>query len=441
MDGRHAYRWRAAFGIAAYLLLTFLPVALMLLPPADTGREPLREFSVALAFCAAGVLGTQFALSSRLKRLKAPYGIDAVYRFHRNMALVALGLVVLHPILLFVVTPERLALLNIFTAPWAARFGLTAVLLVAVIAAISLWRLRFGIGYELWRGWHGALALGIVALVALHVTNTGIYTNGWKLSTFVVYPIVWAGFYAYLRVAKPLWQRAHPYRIEQVRRQTPDTWTLSVRPDGHNGLRFRAGQFLWITIGRSPFSLRQHPFSFSSSPLEGDGGFEVTVKELGDFTSTIGHVRPGTVAYVDGPFGAFTLDRYPASRYVFLAGGIGITPIVSILRTAALDGNITPMVLVYGAATLDDLAFAEEIEALKGRLNLTTAYVLERPPDGWDGPSGFITADVLGEVAGEEHRPAYFICGPPPMIAAMERVLGTMDVDPKRLHYERFAFV
>lgn len=431
----------AAVGIVLYLLLAFLPVALMLLPPIGEARQPLLEFSVALAFGAAGILGTQFALSSRLKRLKAPYGIDAVYYFHRNMALVALGLAVVHPILLFVVTPARLALLNVFTAPWAARFAVTAVLSLAAIAATSVWRLRLGLRYEPWRGMHGVLALGILALVTLHAANTGIYTEDWKLSAFLAYPAIWAGFFARLRLVQPLWQRSHPYRIDSVTSETPDTWTLSVRPDGHAGIRFRPGQFLWITIGHSPFSFEEHPFSFSSSPLQGDGGFDITVKELGDFTSTIGSVRPGTVAYVDGPFGAFTTDRYPAQRYVFLAGGIGITPIMSILRTAALSASSTPMVLVYGAATLEDLAFAEEIEAMKGRLDLTTRYVLERPPEGWNGASGFITRQVLESVIAEPSGPEYFVCGPPPMIAAVEKVLAGMCVEPKRLHYERFAFV
>jgi ferredoxin-NADP reductase len=148
------------------------------------------------------------------------------------------------------------------------------------------------------------------------------------------------------------------------------------------------------------------------------------------------------VAYVEGPFGAFTTDRYPASSYVFLAGGIGITPVMSILRAAADSGDETPMNLVYGAKTREDLAFAAELDDLSEQLDLAITYVLEEPPEEWEGASGYITREVL-EAALEE-RPGeheYFTCGPPAMTDAVESVLMEMEVDRKRLHYERFEFV
>jgi predicted ferric reductase len=440
-DGRRTYLWRAALGIALYLLLALAPLSLMLLAPLQPLREPLREFAVALAFGAAGILGMQFALSARLRRLKAPYGIDAVFYFHRRMALVALALVIAHPLLLFVVTPERVALLNVLTAPWPARYAVVAVVTIATLVALSVWRARFHISYENWRFFHGIFAVVVLVLVSLHVSGTGIYTVDWKLPAFLIYPAIWAGFFVYARVGNPLRKLRHPYRVAAVRQETPDVWTLSLRPEGHPGITFRPGQFLWITLGRSPFSLEEHPFSFSSSPLAGDGGFDITVKELGDFTASIGQHQPGTVAYVEGPFGAFTTDRYPASRYVFLAGGIGITPVMSILRAAAGSGDRTPMILVYGAKTRDDLAFAAELDDLSEQLDLAITYVLEEPPEEWEGATGFITREVLEAAIERPDEHDYFTCGPPAMTDAVERVLMEMEVDRKRLHYERFEFV
>ena len=440
-DGRRTYLWRAALGIALYLLLALAPLSLMLLAPLQPLREPLREFAVALAFGAAGILGMQFALSARLRRLKAPYGIDAVFYFHRRMALVALALVIAHPLLLFVVTPERVALLNVLTAPWPARYAVVAVVTIATLVALSVWRARFHISYETWRFFHGILAVVALVLVSLHIVGAGIYTVDWKLPAFLIYPAIWAGFFVYARVGNPLRKLRHPYRVAAVRQETPDVWTLSLRPEGHPGITFRPGQFMWITLGRSPFSLEEHPFSFSSSPLTGDGGFDITVKELGDFTASIGQHQPGTVAYVEGPFGAFTTDRYPASRYVFVAGGIGITPVMSILRAAAGSGDRTPMILVYGAKTREDLAFAAELDDLSEQLDLTITYVLEEPPEEWEGASGFITREVLEAAIERPGEHDYFTCGPPAMTDVVEGVLMEMEVDRKRLHYERFEFV
>jgi len=432
---------RAALGMMLYLLLAFAPLLLMLLSPAGPGREPLREFAVALGFVAIGIFAMQFVLSARLGRLKAPYGIDAVLHFHRRIALLALGLVVAHPLLLIVVTPSRIELLNVFTAPWRARFAVAAVVLAGAIVATSLWRERFGLQYETWRVWHNAFSSGILLFASLHIAIAGIYTVSWKIPAFVIYVGTWAALLGYAHLAKPLLKRRHPYRVAEVRAETPDTWTLSVRPDGHRGLRFRPGQFAWFQIGLSSFSFEEHPFSFSSSPLEGDGGFDITVKELGDFTATIGETKPGDVVYVDGPFGAFTTDRYPAASYAFIAGGVGITPVMSQLRTAALRGSTTPTLLVYGATTLEDLAFADELDRLAETLELQITYVLEKAPTDWNGERGFITPEVLARVLGDPARHEYFICGPPAMTDAVERSLIGLSVPRKRLHYERFGLV
>lgn len=438
--GKRTYIVRAALGIAAYAVLALAPVLLMLIAPPLERREFLREFSVALAFASAGILAMQLVLSSRTRELKAPYGIDAVYYFHRNMALVVLGLLALHPVLLFFVTPSRIALLNVFTAPEVARRGVLALTAIAATVGLSLWRANLNLKYEIWRHVHGVLALIILVLAWLHAGPAGIYTEGGKARVFLVYPVVALGFFAYSRVVRPVLQKRRPYRVASVERETPDAWRLEIRPDGHAGLDFRPGQFLWITIGRSPFSIVEHPFSFTSSPRR-DGSFELTVKELGDFTNTIGSVKPGTVAYVEGPFGAFTTDRYPARSRVFLAGGIGIAPIISMLRAAAEEGDRTPMVLVYGAATREDLGFYDEIERLRQRIDLTVRYVLERPPDGWTGARGFINRQVMEGVVADPNGHEYFLCGPPAMIDNVAPVLLGMGVQKRRLHYERFAFV
>jgi predicted ferric reductase len=409
-------------------------------PPAE-GRAFLRELAVAVGFGAVGILGMQFALSARLKRLKAPYGVDAVLHLHRKMALIALGIVLTHPILLFVDTPSRLSLLNAFTAPWATRSALAAVLVIAAIVVFSVWRMRLGVRYEVWRGYHDVMAPAVLVFVALHASNVGIYTEGWKLSAFLAYPALWIGLLAYTRVGKPLLKSRRPYRIRELRREAPDVWTLEIEPEGHRGLRFRAGQFAWFTIGRSPFSLDEHPFSFCSAPVTGKGGFGITVKELGDFTSRIGGFEPGTIVYVEGPFGSFTTDRYPAESRVYIAGGIGITPIMSHLRDAAARDDRTPITLVYGATTLDDLVFSTEIDELARELDLHVTYVLEQPPGDWRGQAGFITRDVLEAAIEEPCDHEYFICGPPAMTDAVQNSLDAMSVPTKCLHYERFAFV
>src|SRR5690606_39032597 len=106
-------------------------------------------------------------------------------------------------------------------------------------------------------------------------------------------------------------------------------------------MRFVPGQFAWITVGETPFSLQQHPFSIASSTH--DPRIRLTAKEFGDFTSRLKAVEPGTSAYLEGPFGSFTPDPSPDVGIFLIMGGIGITPAMSMLRTLRDEGSRRPI--------------------------------------------------------------------------------------------------
>jgi predicted ferric reductase len=243
-------------------------------------------------------------------------------------------------------------------------------------------------------------------------------------------------------VAKPLFMLRRPYRVVEVRRERGDTCTLVMRPEGHGGFRFAPGQFGWLTLWASPFRITGHPFSFSSSAAVADGRVEMTIRNLGDFTARIPSVMVGERVYLDGPYGAFTIDRNPADMHVLIAGGVGITPMMSILRTLADRGDQRPVTLLYGSKDWESITFREELEALERRLNLTVVHVLAQPPENWTGERGFIDAALF-----ERHLPApyaeheYFICGPNPMMDAIEKALGELGVPLAKYHSERYSFV
>lgn len=433
--------------IALYLALTLAPLFLLLVGPRPPGRSFWREFSVALGFAGLAMMCLQFVLTARFRWLKAPYGSDIVYFFHRQISLVAFVVVLAHPLILFIEDPARLGLLNLVAAPWRARFGVTAVLALIALVAISLWRQRLKIHYDAWRIWHGILATAAVALALGHIVLVGYYVAApWKRAFWIAYSAFWVGLLAYVRVVKPWLELRRPYVVEEVRRERGDAWTLALRPEGHAGMTFHPGQFAWLTLRSSPFADREHPFSFSSSAARPER-LEFTIKERGDFTRQIGQVRPGERAYLDGPHGAFTTDRHDhAAGFVFIAGGVGITPIMSMLRTLADRGDRRPLTLIYANRDWESVIFREEIAGLQasGRLNLRVVHVLERPPEGWDGERGYVTADILRRhLPPIERRNQYevFICGPQPMMDAVERALVGLGVAMGDIHTERFDLV
>jgi len=262
-----------------------------------------------------------------------------------------------------------------------------------------------------------------------------------KRALWIGMTIFWIGLLLYVRLFKPLFMLRRPYRVAEVCAERGDTTTLVMRPEGHAGFRFKPGQFGWLTLWASPFRITGHPFSFSSSAEAADGRVEMTIRNLGDFTSAVKAVKVGQRVYLDGPYGAFTIGN-PTDMHVLIAGGIGITPMMSMIRTLADRGDTRPLVLLYGSKDLESLTFREELDTLKARLDLKIVYVLSQAPDGWTGETGRITAEVF-----KRHLPPayadheYFICGPDVMMDAIETALGEMKVPLARYHSERYSFV
>ena len=436
--------WQGLFWFGSYLALTLAPLLIVLLGTAQPKREFLRELSVALGFLGLAMMGLQFVLTARFKLLKSPYGSDVVYHFHRQISLVGFGLVLAHPVLLaFVDLPAVLIRFDFVNHPLYPRFGFYALLMVVLLVLSSLFRARWRLDYDLWRRAHAVLASLAVIFAVIHVLEIGHYLQSpWKRAFWIGYSLMWLGLIGWVRLVKPWRELRTPYLVEEVRSERGNAHTLAVAPLGHAGLRFAPGQFAWLTAGASPFSDREHPFSFSGSAARAPRRLEFTIKELGDFTRRIKTLKPGERVYLDGPFGALSADRHPdADGFVFIAGGIGITPMMSHLRTFADRSERRPLVLIYGGLDLETLTFREEIDALASRLDLKVVYVLARPAAGWTGESGVVTEDLLRRHLPRAGQHEYFICGPPAMMDAVERSLGRLGIPVGDFHSERFNLV
>jgi predicted ferric reductase len=431
-----------AFWSGVYLVLVAVPLVVLLAGTPPASRGFWRELSAALGYAGMAMVGIQFALTARFRRATAPFGVDVIYYFHRNISLMAAGIIIAHVAILFAIDPRTRALLNVAAAPWRARAAMAAAAALAVLIAASLFRKRLGIGYEAWRRWHGALAVLAVLCALIHIELVSHYIEApAKRVLWTVYSACWLGLLVHVRLLRPWSQLRHPYVVDSLRPERGSAWTVTVRPDGHDGFRFVPGQFAWLTAWVSPFAVEEHPFSFSSS-AEQAGRMSFTIKELGDFTRRVRDLVPGQAVYLDGPYGAFSPDRHPAPGYVLIAGGVGITPMMSILRTFADRSDRRPIVLFYANKTWEDVIFREEIDALQQRLPLTVFHVLERPPEGWSGERGFVTRELLDRRLPAERRDLeHFICGPDPMRVAVERALYGLGVPLGRVHAERFNLV
>jgi predicted ferric reductase len=416
---------RTVFWVFVYLALAVTPlVVLAAIPDLAPPRGFWMELSSALGFVGLAMLCLQFVLTARFRGVGAPHGLDTIIQFHREAGLVAVAFVLLHPVIMLMQAPAYLEFLNPAARPGTAVLLIGAILALLAIVFLTFFRERLGIPYEWWRLTHGLLGSFVVTAGLIHVLNVEWYVARNDLRTlWMVTTIAALALLFYLRIVTPLRMRRHPCTVLEVRKVGARTWSLVLAP----GLRFRAGQFAWLTLGRTPFSMQQHPFSISSSALQNDR-IEFTIRELGDFTSTIGDVAPGTRAFVEGPYGAFTPS--PESRaLVLVAGGVGIAPMMSILRTMS-DGKDRRAVLLLYASPSDEVLFRQEFEELSAGLNLRV-IVHEAGP---------ITPAALTSClsSGDSGNTEYFICGPGGMMDMVEEFLLRSGVRPVHIHTERF---
>jgi predicted ferric reductase len=433
---------RGAVWILVYLLFILAPLFTLLAGSHPPARDFWTEFSVALGYSGLAMMGLQFGLTARFRYVTEPWGEDVIYHFHRQISLVAVGLVVVHPVILVVVQPELFALSNMLEAPLSAHLALLSIFSVIALVVTALWRAALNLKYETWHLTHIVLAVVAIAAGVVHMVGSSFYlVDPWKQSLWIGLTIFWIGLLLHVRIIKPLFMLRRPYRVSEVRRERGDTTTLVMQPDGHPGFHFSPGQFGWLMVWGSPFKITGHPFSFSSSAATKGGCVEMSIRNLGDFTREIQRVPVGERVYLDGPYGAFTIGN-PADMHVLIAGGVGVTPMMSMIRTLADRGDKRPVILLYGSKDWESITFCEELEVLKVRLDLTVVHVLANPPAGWTGEQGFINAEMF-----KRHLPPpysdheYFICGPGVMMDAIEKALGEMGVPMAKYHSERYSFV
>jgi predicted ferric reductase len=127
-----------------------------------------------------------------------------------------------------------------------------------------------------------------------------------------------------------------------------------------------------------------------------------------------------------------------------VAGGIGITPMMSMMRTLADLGDRRPLLLIYANRDWESVTFREEIEELQDRLTLRVVHVLERPPQAWQEEAGYVNAEILDRyLPGNREKDVHeiFICGPQPMMDAVEKALVDMGIALGDFHSERFDLV
>lgn len=426
-----------------YVLAALLPIA----AAAATGIAPAnvpREFAAALGLTAAALLYLQFLSSGRFETISGRIGIDRTMGFHRIAAYVLLAFAVLHPLLYLtnILLADPIAawhrLLGMLGSP-RLRSGVIA--LAGLVLIVFLATVRTRLPYEMWRASHGPLAIVVAGLVLHHAFTAGAYSGEAVLRiVWVGFALVAAGAAILVYAVRPWRMWREDWRVERVRRVGERIVEMILHGPSATRLRFRAGQFIWMTLApkRPPF--HDHPFSIASAP-SGLPYIRLVINEVGDCTRTFEQVPPGTRVAVDGPHGSFVVPR-DASAIILIAGGVGIAPLLGILEDAAARGDTRPYRLLYAARRASGLVMTDRLAELQSRLKLSTVFLVDEAPRRPDCEPGPLRAAVDRELAGaaEARNAAALICGPPRMMEVAADALLDAGVPSASILYERFDY-
>lgn len=210
------------------------------------------------------------------------------------------------------------------------------------------------------------------------------------------------------------------------------------------GFAFKPGQSIDLILPAPPDGDAQsarHTFSIVSAPFESDLTIATRMRDSA-FKRTLKSLPIGAALLFEGPFGSLTLHGNRARSAVLIAGGIGITPFVSILRQAAQDQLPQSLVLLYSNRRPEDAAFLAELQALAGQNRnfrlLATMTDMGKSARSWTGETGRIDEALLKRIGSELATPIYYLAGPPTLVEAMRKNLNLASVDDDDIRSEEF---
>lgn len=387
-------------------------------------------------------LTLQLCMGSRIKFLEKGVGLDKILRLHSINGRLTLLFIILHPTFIF--GPALLqgeSLKNILASLTIYHwFGVVALLLLITTITLTIYQSRLKINYEYWKIIH-KIGYAVIVLGFIHsffvgpdiATKRPLFYWWVFLGALAILAIIYRYGLRYWFLKKSI------YRIVKIVKESPTVASIYLKPVKGKIFPFLPGQFAFVKFHSQLLSSEEHHFTISSSPMQNTISF--TIKESGDFTRKLNRLKVGDTAKIEGPFGAFS-NVGMRGPFVFIAGGIGITPIMSMLSFMKGRDQKERALLIYGARRKSDLIFYEELEKLKKESNwFDSAYVLssENAPREKGFYEGYINSQILKNYISNFKSAMFFVVGPTRMMEKVQRILLNEDVNRSQIFTEKFA--
>lgn len=424
------------YGWLITLIVAILPVVLwqIAMPtPWDTAKNIFENIGRLAGLAGIALFAWNVILSARFKIYNRLFkGLDNLYRAHHIIGSIALILLLIHPVMItyryFLSSP--ISAYEFIKPNLASPFRILGNLALFAMLGLMIITLYIKVRYE----WFIiaqrllGLVLFIGAVHAVFVGGSNLGANNGILSLQIYFAVLigLALFvYVYRSIFHGNFNKFLEYKVVSSK-VSGDNYELVLAPIADK-LAFMPGQYSFIKVDSQGVLSQSHPFSMSSSPS--DANLSFGIKVLGDFTMALKDVEKGSVVKVDGPYGTFSNNVIKAQRQVWIAGGIGVTPFMSMAKALGPDQQVD---LYYSVKQADDGFYLDELRKLAAQKSNLKLIFHKTEKDG------FLTTDMIFSKSKDLFDAAFLICGPASLMKAMKEQLRAKGVKKKYINTEEF---
>jgi len=410
-----------------------LPIILWL-PQVNVQNDSslLRSFGQASAITGSVLICMEFVLSARIRWLEYLFsGLNRMYIIHALLGSIGFAMILLHPIFL------TLSYLT-FSITFAASFltpslqnipVLVGMLALGLMIFLMVLTLYVKLEYDSWKRTHRWLGL-VLILASIHAfleNSTFAPSKPLEVYMFTIFFMGIVAFF-YKQLSKRLGINIYKYKVTNVN-VSQDVTLLDLEPVAKK-LVYRPGQFVFIDFNRKGIAKQSHPFSITSAPT--DTKLSFAIRSLGDFTETLKLLSIGTLANIEGAFGRFSYTYFKNKNQVWIAGGIGVTPFIGMLRSLTPNDNMN-IYFIYSVKAKEEALYLDELTQLATTLpNFHFDLYVAKDRGMLTGPGVY---QMVNDLASND----IFICGPPPMMKALRSQFNKLGIKNSKIHTEEFA--
>ena len=372
---------------------------------------------------AAATLVVAVLFASRFKAITQSIGIDSAVSIHKILGSSAVIFMLFHLISVVADSPINVWLIDVFQAPAKSLAGLSALVILLLMLVFANKEKQH---YEWWRWTHRGGAILAVSFIVWHIVGLDQLVNSapWLLFFLILLISI-----VTLLVSRWIRSRKHKkHTVAAIKQESPTVSTITLTPTTSSGIKFTAGQFVWVRLNRNIWA-EDHPFTIASSEYEHD--LKITFRHSGDWTTnSLSTLVPGKTVWVDGPHGAMNLSRVPAGSGIALIGvGVGLTPVMSVLRTLTYEKAQHP---IFVFISPNEELFLEELADMDDQFPNISVFLTVKKP---------LNKHIFSKNIDDPQSWHFLVCGGASMVVDCQSVLQELDVPESHILTEQFEII